>query len=115
MNTRMQFDTMEKALPFVAELLDCQAVKDYKAKIKAASKDKTIEEKGNGEIMQMLMPIFLREKRETVFGLLGAISDKTPDEIAEQDWTETQKLLNAPIISDLCDFFIFSVRMVRNA
>lgn len=115
MKTHMQFDAMEKALPFVAELMDSQEVKDYKKTMRAAVKDDSLKDKGNGEIMQMLMPIFLRTKRDAVFGLLGAISDKTAEEIAEQEWKETQKLLDAPILSDLCDFFIFAVRMVKNA
>lgn len=113
MKTHMQFDIMEKALPYAAELMDSQEVKEYKKNMKANAD--SLKDKGNGEIMQMLMPIFLRTKRDTVFGLLGAISGKEPEEIAEQEWEETRKLLDAPILSDLCDFFIFSVRMVRNA
>lgn len=109
MNTRMQFDMMEKALPYAAELMDCQEIHDFKKAMREA------EDAGNGDMMRGLLPIFLREKRETVFGLLGAISGKTAEEIAEQEWEETRKLLESPILSDLYDFFIFSVRTARNA
>ncbi|MGN1369636.1 MAG: hypothetical protein ACI4WX_12270 [Aristaeellaceae bacterium] len=109
MNTRMQFEAMEKAIPYAAELMDCQAVKDFK-KDARANKDVT-----NSEMFAALMPVFLTEKREAVFGLLGAVSGKTAEEIAEQPWEETRKLMDSPIIADMYDFFIFSLRMAKNA
>ena len=109
MNTKMQFEAMEKALPYAAELMDCKELKEFKAKMKDA------DGVGNGEMMMGLMPIFLSKKPQAVFGMLGALFGKTADEIAEQDWEETKQLLKSPIINDLFDFFIFSVRMARNA
>jgi hypothetical protein len=50
-----------------------------------------------------------------VYGLLGAIVDKAPEEIAEQEWDETVKLLNAPILDDVMRLFIFAVRMANYA
>ena len=108
MNTKMRFEAMEKALPYAAELLDCEALKDFKKTMK--DKNRTT----NGEMMRSLMGIFLTEKKEVVFGLLGAVSGKTAEEIEQQDWEETKKLMDDPIIADVCDFFIFSVRMVKN-
>ena len=108
MNTKMQFEAMEKALPYAAELLDCEELKAFKQGIK---------EKGSmsgGNMMNDLLQIMLVKKRDAVFGLLGAISGKTSEEIAEQDWNETKKLMANPILNDVCDFFIFSVRMVRS-
>ena len=109
MNTRMQFEIMEKALPYAAELMDFKELKDVKARIKDAGS------MSNGELMQALMPIFLTKKPDAVFGMLGALSGKTAEEIAEQEWSETKQLLKSPIINDLFDFFTFSVRMARNA
>lgn len=109
MNTRMQFEAMEKAIPYAAELMECKAVKDFKREIRL-NKDIT-----NGEMFSALMPVFLSEKRDAVFGLLGAISEKTAEEIAEQPWEETRKLMSSPIIADMYDFFIFSLRMAKNA
>lgn len=108
MNTKMRFEVMERALPYAAELMDCEALKDFKEKMKSHA-DVT-----NGEMMSNLMHIFLATKKETVYGLLGAVSGKTAKEIKEQDWEETKKLFDDPILSDVCDFFIFSVRMVKN-
>lgn len=108
MNTKMQFEAMEKALPYAAELLDSEELKAFKGNLK--------EKNGatGGEMMKELLGIMLVKKRDAVFGLLGAISGKTAEEIAEQDWTETKKLMSNPILNDVCDFFIFSVRMVRS-
>lgn len=109
MNTQMRFEAMQKALPFAAELLDCEALKEYKKKMRDADTKLT-----TGNMMQDLMHIFLIEKQDAVFGLLGAVCDKTAEEIAAQEWEETKKLMENPILNDVCDFFIFSVRMVRN-
>lgn len=109
MNTRMQFEMMEKALPYAAELMDCKEMKDFKASLKNR------EGVGNGELMQNLMPLFLSKKPDVVFGMLGALNGKTAEEIAEQDWEQTRLMLKSPIINDLFDFFTFSVRMARNS
>lgn len=108
MNTKMQFDMMAKALPYAAELMECQEIKDFKA----ALRGKTL---GNGEIMQQLLPIFLTSHRDTVAGLLGTLNGKSAEEVLEQDWEETKKMMESPALSDLYDFFTFSARMVRNA
>ena len=109
MNTKMHFEAMEKALPYAAELMDSEEVKSFKADVRKGGKQLT-----SGEMMKNLLGIMLVKKRETVFGLLGAVCGKTADEIAEQDWEETKKLMENPILNDVCDFFIFSVRMVKN-
>lgn len=104
----MRFEAMEKALPYAAELMDSEELKDFKAELKKK------EENTGGDTMKKLLEIMLVKKREAVFGLLGAVCGKTAEEIEEQDWEETKKLMESPILNDLLDFFIFSVRMVRN-
>lgn len=104
----MRFKAMEKALPYAAELMDSEELKDFKAELKKK------EENTGGDTMKKLLEIMLVKKREVVFGLLGAVCGKTAEEIEEQDWEETKKLMESPILNDLLDFFIFSVRMVRN-
>lgn len=108
MNTKMRFEVMEKALPYAAELMDCAELKDFKEQMKAG------EGFTSGEMMKALMHVFLVSKKEAVLGLLGAVSGKTAEEIQKQEWTETRKLFDDPILGDVCDFFIFSVRMVKN-
>lgn len=107
MNTKMKFQAMENALPFISEISSCKTVKAFK------EKDEAEKHMPINDMMHLLMPAFLTEKREAVFGLLGAISGKTVEEIEKQDWEETKELLKSPILSDLYDFFIFAVRMAK--
>ena len=109
MNTKMRFETMKKALPYAVELMETTALQNAKA-------DMLSKEKRASEIMTSLLPVLLVEKQETVFGLLGALSGRTPEEIAFQEWDETKAVLSdLSILDDIADFFIFSVRMARNA
>lgn len=111
MTTKMQFETMAKVLPFAAELLNSTPIKDFKAFMNANK----AEDISTGAMMERLLPLFLSEKSDVLFGLFGALSGKTAAEVADQDWDETKKLLESPILEDLFDFFIFSIRMVRTA
>lgn len=108
MNTKMKFESMANALPFIGEIADCETIKTFRKQIKDEKSLRITD------LMSEIMPIFLTEKRDAVFGLLAAISGKTVQEIADQDWEETKKLMDSPILDDLFSFFIFSVRMARN-
>jgi len=107
MTTEQKFDLMARALPYAAELVDCTELKDAKEWIKK-------EDATTGAMMERLTPVFLSEKREAVMGLLGAVCGKTAQEVAAQDWEETKALMYDPLLEDVCDFFLFSVRMARN-
>lgn len=109
MKTSMAFKSMADAVPYVAELLETQALKDFTANRKTA-KDMNV-----GEMMKAILPTFLVTKPQVVYGLLGAMSGKTAEEIEEQDWTETRTMLKDPMLDDLFDFFIFAARTARNA
>lgn len=109
MKTSMAFESMAKAVPYVAELLDDTDLKTFKEERKGA-KDATV-----GDMMKDLLPIFLVKKPQTVYGLLGAMSGKTAEEIEEQDWTETRTMLKDTMLDDIFDFFIFAARTARNA
>ena len=109
MNTKMQFEAMERALPYAAELMDSEALQNAKKQVQGE------KDMGSGAVMTAILPVFLQEKREAVFGLLGALCGKTAEEIESQEWSETKKLMESPILDDLYGFFIFSARMTRHA
>lgn len=111
MKTSIAFEHMTRALPYVAELLNDDAV----IAAKVAMKTRTEGEAVNGKLLSDLMPTFLMKKPDAVYGLLGAISGKTPEEIAEQDFSKTIKLLESPMLDDLMRFFIYAVRMANYA
>ena len=111
MKTALAFEQMSRALPYVAELLNDDAVVDAKRMMKTHADGEAL----NGNLLTSLLPTFLTRNPRAVYGLLGAIVDKTPEEIAEQEWAETVKLLNAPILDDVMRLFIFAVRMANYA
>lgn len=111
MKTSVAFENMSRALPYVAELLNDEAVIDAKRIMKTRADGEAM----NSSLLTSLMPTFLTRNPHAVYGLLGAISGKTPQEVADQDWDDTVKLLESPILDDLMRFFIFAVRMANYA
>lgn len=107
MNTKMKFESMEKALPYVAELADSEELKEFKTNVRE-------NDLRGGELLKELLEIMLVKRRDAVFGLLGAMSGRTAEEIENQDWEETRELMKSDIMNDVVDFFTFSVRMARS-
>ena len=111
MKTSIAFEHMARALPYVSVLLNDEAVVKAKVAMKARKEDDAI----NGKILAELMPTFLIKKPDAVYGLLGAVYDKKPDEIAAQDLRLTIKQLESTMLDELMHFFIFAVRMANYA
>lgn len=108
MDTKMKFETMEKIYPFALELIECESIQAFKQKVKEN------DGMASGRLLFSLIPIFLTEKKEAFLGMLSAVSGKTVEEVEKQDWEETKKLMESPIMSDVYDFLLFCVRMVKN-
>lgn len=111
MKTSIAFEHMAHALPYVSELLNDEAL----VKARIAMKTRADGEPINGTLLAELLPTFLLKKPEAVYGLLGALNGKTADEIAQQDFDKTVKLLESPMLDELMRFFIFAVRMANYA
>ncbi len=109
MKTTVAFETMAKAVPYIAELLDDEELKQVKAEWKE-TKELTV-----GDMMRKLMPMFLVKHPDAVFGLLGALNGKTADEVAAQEWSETRAMLKDTMLDDIDVFFGFAARIARNA
>ena len=109
MNTKMKFESMANALPFIGEIAECETIKTFRQRVKDEKNLRATD------LMSEIKPIFLTEKRDAFFGLLAALSGKPVQEIADQDWEETKKMMESPILNDLYDFFIFAVRMAKIA
>lgn len=108
MDTKMKFETMEKIYPFAIELIECDSIRSFKQQAKANGGV------ASGKLLLSLIPIFVTEKRGALFGILSAISGKTVAEVERQDWEETKKLLESTVMSDVYDFLLFCVRMVKS-
>lgn len=109
MNTKQTFATMEKALPFVIELIRDEEVAGFKTKMKEDS-DTTM-----GEAIETMMSVFLIRKRDTVLNLLSIVTGKSVKEIEEQEYSETKKDMQHMLLGDFFDFFTWSLRMATKA
>lgn len=112
MNTKMAFERMAKVLPYAVELLNDDEIVDFKKSLKNMDEDTPIS---MGDAINSLMPVFLTKKPETIFSMLGALSGKTADEVAEQEWKETQAAMKDAMLGDFFDFFTFALRMAAKA
>lgn len=111
MKTALAFETMAKAVPYIAELLDDEELKQVKAEWKE-SKELTI-----GSMMKKLLPMILVKHPDAVFGLLGAFNGRTAEEIAQQEQSETMRMLKdaMTMLDDIDVFFGFAAHIARNA
>ena len=110
MTTKMRFEMMKKALPFAAKLVDSPVIKEAKSKMLEKKK-----EGKTGDMMLALLPSFLEEEQQAVFGLIGALHNKTAEEIETQEWEDTAEMIkDMSVADDLLDFFLFSVHTVRS-
>lgn len=55
--------------------------------------------------LSKIMPILLKKKKSDIFGILGALNNKTPDEIAEQNVLKTAMQVRETIKDE--DFIAF--------
>lgn len=112
MNTKMAFDRMAKVLPYACELLNDDDVVNFKKAMKNMDDENPM---AMGEAINSLMPVFLVKKPDVLFAMLGALSGKTADDVAEQDWKETQATMKDAMLGDFFDFFTFALRMAAKA
>lgn len=112
MNTKMAFERMAKVLPYACELLNDDEVINFKKAIKNMDDENPM---GMGEAINNIMPVFLVKKPDVLFAMLGALSGKNADEVAEQEWKETQATMKDAMLGDFFDFFTFALRMAAKA
>lgn len=104
MKTDFAFDVMEKILPDVAELMNDDEVKLPKeegAKV--------------GDMMTKMLPVFITKHRTALYNIVGAISGKTSEDVAAQDWSETLKIFMDGFTEGMFVFFICCLRLARRA
>lgn len=110
MATETGFDTMEKLLPDVADILSDDAVKEIKNGV----------EKENGKIVVSavfapVMRLFLGKHREAMYGLVATLCGKTPEDVKKQPLSETVATLRDGVSDEMLTFFASCLRMVMSA
>lgn len=111
MDTKTTFEVMEKALPFVLDLIRDEEVVEFKEKFRGEEK----EDVTLGEAMEKLMGIFLIRKRDVVIKLLSVVTGKSVEEIEKQEYSVTKIELKNLLNGDIFDFFTWSLHMATKA
>lgn len=109
MNTDKAFECMARMVPYVAEIERDPEI--------AAAKE-ALREKGDvstGDVIEAVMPMMLGKHQKAMFGILGALEDKTPEEIAQQPYAATIAAIKGDMTKDFFDFLPFAYRLVLNA
>ena len=105
-NTGVGLDMMMKILPHVEDIINDPEYKEIKAKIKT-NKETTI-----GDLMGEAFPLIAVKKRAALYGIVGAITGKTPEEIDAQPLNETLDVFIGATGSDILGFFTYCARLI---
>ena len=108
MSTDEALDFLCEITPFVNNIVtDEELTAEIKNAIKAESTTTTAELITKGvEKVNKLVPIVFKKRRNDVYGIVAAITNKTPEEIAKQNFLITAKQTKEIVKDkDLLDFF----------
>ena len=110
MSTEKAFECMARMVPYVVEIENDPNVAEAKRRLQDKGGDLT-----NGDFMQDIYPLLMRDHRHALCGIVAAMEDKTIDEVKAQPWKETFTAIKAGFTKELFDFFPFALRLVVNA
>lgn len=108
LTTDKAIDVLIEITPYIAEITSDTELKQIIAKQKSAKKPDEIG------LFAEMVPMFLKKYREPVYKLLGAIYEKTADQIAEQNLSETlEQIKEIATDKELISFFTSLVGQTR--
>lgn len=110
MTTATAFDTMEKLLPIVSDIVSDDEVKKVKDSLKKTD-DKIVAGTSFGPIMAL----FLGKRRESMFELAAIASGESVDKVKKQPLAVTMQILQQTIDGEMMSFFALCLRMVMTA
>lgn len=107
LNTDEGLDVLCEITPYIANIsADTELLDELKKKIKLPEGAPKSEIYAVGAAkLAKITPIILKKRRQDVYGILGAMNRKTPEEIADQSFITTAKQITE-LISDK-DFMSF--------
>lgn len=107
MNTDQAFACMVRMAPYAAQLVDALA----------PEKKRVLEdsEASASDAINAFVPLLLSEHKEALYGLLGAMDGKTPEEIERQPYAQTMAIIKGDVTREFFDFFGFAVQLVLHA
>ena len=108
MDTKTTFEMMEKILPDVTRILNDSVVQQAKHDIK----DNKVSAVGS---MEVIMTALLDGHADAVYNIIAALSDKTVEEVQQQDFKKTLAVWTNGTIDEMMSFFMPLLRMVLRA
>lgn len=110
MSTATAFETMEKLLPIVADIVSGDDVKKVKDGLK-----KTDNKIVAGTSFEPIMALFLGQRRESMFELAAVASGESVEKVKKQPLAVTMQTLQQTIDGEMMSFFALCLRMVMTA
>ena len=108
LSTDRATDVLCEIAPYITNILaDEELLNELKAAVDFENAETTAEKLAIiGNKITKIIPIILKGKKQDLLGILGALNEKTPEEIAEQNIVKTMKQIRE-ITKDkeLLDFF----------
>lgn len=105
MNTGLGFDAMTKILPYLKEFLDDKELSKAYARA-SEDKDATLL-----DVAMVTFPRMVAEHRAAIYGIVGAVTGKTAEEIDQQPLEETMEVFTGATGKQITGFFIAFARM----
>ena len=108
LSTDRATDVLCEIAPYITNILaDEELLNELKTAVDFENAETMAEKMAIiGNKITKIVPIILKGKKQDLFGILGALNEKTPEEIAEQNIVKTMKQIRE-ITKDkeLLDFF----------
>lgn len=108
MTTEMAFDTMEKLLPHLAEVLGDVEIRQMVEMAKADG-GKTTPAK---ELLTAMLPLFVTRHRDNMLNIVAAMKGVTVEEAQAMPFADTLATLRGNFVEEMLLFFMLCLRMV---
>jgi mannitol/fructose-specific phosphotransferase system IIA component (Ntr-type) len=108
LSTDRATDVLCEIAPYVISILEDEELLNELKTAVDFEKAETMAEKMAiiGNKFTKIVPIILKGKKQDLFGIIGALNEKTPEEIAKQNIVKTMKQIREITKDkDLLDFF----------
>ena len=103
------FDAMVRMVPYVSAILEDEKVQQARDGLRG-KKDLRA-----GEVMQAVMPLMLRDHRDDLYGIMGAVTGQTVEELRAMDFAALAPMLRDTFCEELFDFFPSCMALVLRA
>ena len=100
-NTGAGLDAMEAMLPHIQTIIKDPEFERYQTTVKSKEKTSVID------LSQQAFTVIASKNRAALYGIVSAVTGKTPEEIDAQPLEETLSVFQGAMGSDVLSFFTF--------